>query len=415
MKTIEPGFAQLSDRDLLAEVTRLAACEQQATADLIAVLAELDARRLYLAEGCASLFSYCVERLRLSEHAAYHRIEAARAVRRFPVILERLANGMVTLTAVTLLRPHLTDENHERLLKAAAGRSKRAVEVMVRGLAPLPDERASVRKLPVCSTAALGGSRCSEPDSTGGTIKGEPGTRSTERMRHASATRGVGVTAATVPLRLEASTDGALPPQAPGTVDRHPSAPPSPPRPAEVRPLSPTRYSLRVTLSADACAKLRRAQDLLRHAEPGGDPSAIVERALTLLVERLERVKCAARISRPIPAPSAARAEAPRGAGLRRSRHVPAGVRRAVWARDEGRCAFVGTGGRCTERGFLEFHHRIPFAEGGESTERNTELRCRAHNLHESRRWFGENDGCVRVADRTDGEPQEVPTRPGPS
>lgn len=50
------GFARLSDQQLLAVVTRLAERERQATAALIASLAELDARRLYLGEGCSSLF-----------------------------------------------------------------------------------------------------------------------------------------------------------------------------------------------------------------------------------------------------------------------------------------------------------------------------------------------------------------------
>ena len=66
---------------------------------------ELDVRRLYLGEGCSSLFTYCTQVLHLSEHAAYGRIEAARAARRFPVILELLTDGVVTLTAVTLLAP----------------------------------------------------------------------------------------------------------------------------------------------------------------------------------------------------------------------------------------------------------------------------------------------------------------------
>ena len=144
---------RMSDGDLLAEVTRLAACERTATAALVALLAEVDARQLHLAEGCSSLFAYCTERLRLSEHAAYHRIEAARAVRKFPIILEHLRSGALTLTAVTLLRPHLTAANHERLLDAARGRSKREVEWLVRSLAPLPDVPASVRKLPAVRVA----------------------------------------------------------------------------------------------------------------------------------------------------------------------------------------------------------------------------------------------------------------------
>jgi len=59
MTTNAAPLAVLSDRDLLAEVKTLAGRERRATAQLIASLAELDARRLYLGEGCSSLFTYC--------------------------------------------------------------------------------------------------------------------------------------------------------------------------------------------------------------------------------------------------------------------------------------------------------------------------------------------------------------------
>ena len=74
--------ARLSDADLLRRVVVLATREREATVELVAHLAELDARRLYAGEGFGSLFSYCTGALRLSEHAAYNRIEAARASRR---------------------------------------------------------------------------------------------------------------------------------------------------------------------------------------------------------------------------------------------------------------------------------------------------------------------------------------------
>src|ERR671910_581386 len=104
--------ADLSDRDVLATVKRLAVTERQATVHLIASLIELDTRRLYLSEGCSSLFTYCTKVLHLSEHAAYGRIEAARGAGRFPVILELLGEGSITLTTVTLLSPHLTPDNY---------------------------------------------------------------------------------------------------------------------------------------------------------------------------------------------------------------------------------------------------------------------------------------------------------------
>ena len=72
------------------------------------------------------------------------------------------------------------------------------------------------------------------------------------------------------------------------------------------------------------------------------------------------------------------------------SRAIPAAVRRAVWERDGGRCAFIGASGRlCGEVGFVEFHHRVPFADWGEATVENIALRCRAHNQYEARLDFG--------------------------
>jgi hypothetical protein len=127
-----------------------------------------------------------------------------------------------------------------------------------------------------------------------------------------------------------------------------------------VTPLAPARYKLQMTLGANTIEKLRRAQDLLRHTIPDGDPAAILDRALTLLLDEVARTKLVA-------------TKRPRSNGppsLRRSRHVPAAVRRAVWTRDEGRCTFTGTEGRCSETGFLELHHIEPYALGGATTSK---------------------------------------------
>ena len=83
----------LSDRDLLGELERAVRHERQATADVAALLMEVDTRKLYAQQSCSSLFTYCVQKLHLSAHAAYLRIEAARAARRFPAILDHLRDG----------------------------------------------------------------------------------------------------------------------------------------------------------------------------------------------------------------------------------------------------------------------------------------------------------------------------------
>lgn len=287
----------LTDDDLIALVNRSAEHERHATVDLIASLAEFDARRLYLAAGCSSLFTYCTQVLHLSEHSAYRRIEVARAVRHFPVVLTMLAEGSVTLTVVSLLAPVLTVENHQAILDRARHKTKREVEELLAELRPQPAVAESIRKVP--SRASV------------------------------------------------------------------------------ICPMAPERYTVLFTISRETYDKLQSAQALLRHVVPNGDLSLIVDRALTVLVERLEKQRAGA---------AAQRRE---GQSSPDTRHVPASVKRKVWARDGGRCAFVGTEGRCTEQGFLEFHHVRPFAAGGDTTADNLELRCRAHNVYESQLFFG--------------------------
>lgn len=167
---------KLSDRDLMDEVERAASCERHATARLVALLSEVDSRRLYAGQGYSSLFTYCVQKLHLSEHSAYLRIEAARAAQRFPPILDRLADGSLHLTAVSLLAPHLTAANHADLLESAKHQSKRDVEHLVACLRPQPDVPSLVRKLPVTRiTADSGNAVCS--------LRGDAGHRARLRYR----------------------------------------------------------------------------------------------------------------------------------------------------------------------------------------------------------------------------------------
>src|SRR5258706_10097373 len=152
----------LSDQDLLARLETLAGKEREASVELIAHLAALDSRpALFLGQGYGSLFNYCTQALRLSEDAACNRIEAARACRRFPLILELLASGSLTLTSVRLLAKHLTEENHQSVLAKARDRSRREIDVLIAELAPRPDLPSTVRKLPTATppTAPSAGAR----------------------------------------------------------------------------------------------------------------------------------------------------------------------------------------------------------------------------------------------------------------
>jgi hypothetical protein len=332
-------FENLEDRPLLETAKRLAGDERRATAMLLRALMEIDSRRLYLGEGCASMFSYCTRVLHLAEGAAYNRIEAARAAHRYPVILDLLEQSAITLTAVRLLAPHLTTENHAVALASARHKSKAEVEELVAAVKPKPDAPAFVRRLPTPGTASV----------------------------------------APQLLIPSAASDPAL--AASSSVSESYSVVPSMPVvPVRIVPLAPERYRIQLTVSRETHDKFRRAQALLRHAVPSGDAAEIFDRAVTLLIERLEQQRFA-QTARP-----RTRASRP---GSQNSRYIAADVRREVWRRDGGRCAFDGGEGRCAETAFLEFHHVEPYAAGGRANVENIELRCRTHNLHEARLFFG--------------------------
>ena len=313
----------LSDDQLIAATKRAADRERQSTAELLALLIEVERRRLHLALGHSSLFVYCMRVLHLSEQAAYSRITAARAARRYPQLLPLLADGALTLSSVERLAPHLTAETAEPLLEAARFKSTREVEHLVASLYPQPDLPASIRAVPAPAEAPRA-----------------------------------------APLTLEVTT-----------AEPHKTI--EPPRPV-LAPLAPRRYYLKLTIGQETHDTLERLRALLRHSVPDGDLATIVDRALTVLLRETERTKCAS-TSKPRASSETSSA----------GRHVPAAVRRTVWNRDGGRCAFVGLDGRCGESAFLEFHHVIAFASGGPATAENLELRCRAHNAYEAALEFG--------------------------
>ena len=122
---------------------------------------------------------------------------------------------------------------------------------------------------------------------------------------------------------------------------------------------------------------------------PNGDPAIIFDRALALLLTELERSKTGATDRPRTTGPgTSSRAKAA-------SRHVPAATQRVVWQRDGGRCAFTGPQGRCTAIAFLEYHHVVPCAAGGETSAKNLELRCRAHNQYEADQYFGRSQVLI--------------------
>jgi hypothetical protein len=221
-------FSSIADDELLRNLSALLSQSRRIEVDLVAHIAEVDHRRLYLALACSSMFVYCVEVLHLSEPEAYLRIAVGRAARRFPAIGPMLGNGRLHLSGIALLAPHLTEKNCDDVLARASNRTKRQIEELISELAPKPDAPPTIRKL---------------PDSP-----------------------------APPPPRLR-------PDKVVSSATTKPMTTP-PPRP---EPLSPERYKIAFTASKEVKEKLERLQALM-----GEDLAAVIEAAVTEKLERLE-------------------------------------------------------------------------------------------------------------------------------
>jgi hypothetical protein len=337
------ALEKISDEQLEAGLGKLLGAGARLEARIIAHLAEVDARRWHLRVGCSSLYDYCRRRLGLSDYEAFVRIAAARVARQYPVVFEMLDRRELHLTAICEVREFLTRENHGELLSEVSGKTKLQIREVLARRFPQADLPATLKKLPAFD------------------------------------------------------------------------------------PLSPGRYRLLLTFSAEQKAKLELARDLLSHANPEGDLAVVLERALDLLISRLERRRfgktknpanggsCSARL------PDAAELASDtvlfdlNAVALKQMpmlektsmlekmpmlekppthahgrKHIRHSVRRQVLARHGARCAFVGDDGtRCDARGFLQFHHRQPWARGGPDTTDNLAVLCHAHNRLLAERDFG--------------------------
>ena len=253
----------LSDVALLRRLSELVTLDRTTTAELLAHIAEVDARRLYAPAAYPSMFAYCVEELHMSEDAAYRRIHVARAARRFPVLFGELESGRLHLSAVSLLAPHLTQENLGDLIAGARHKGKQEIEawLAVRGLGLRAPAQACTIK-PVTPRIVEPAPVRVYPDMffrPAQALEQSGGTDEEPSVRRAETT---------------VSTTGHVL----GQVD-------------ELAPTAPEHYRMQVTIPKGTHDKLRHAQALLSHAVPLGDVAQVLDRALDLLIRRLESRK----------------------------------------------------------------------------------------------------------------------------
>jgi len=380
--TLFTALAQLSDEGLHGEVKRLVGRANTLTAELLAHLGEVEARGIHRERACSSLYTYCVYELCMSEDEAQRRCRAARLARQFPVLLEMLAEASIHLTGVLLIGPHLTADNQSELLARVRYRTKREIERIVGELAPASDLPPRVE--------VLHGEQPTHIE------QWEPPTAPARQratwaayvraLAGAVRQRSAGIAADQTPPRAEPESCvdvTALPlpaPQEPRLPASNTNADVEAPR---------ARYRIHFTADQNYLDLLEEAKELLQHVVPDRNLVEVQRRALQALVKSLQARKIGA-TERPRPPAPARNRPTTQGAAPARNRHLPAEVRRTVWQRDDGCCAYTDARGqRCPERSGLEFHHRKPHARGGPASVNNLELRCRAHNALAAELDFG--------------------------
>jgi len=358
---ITGALHSVPDDELLRRLGELVSQSRRVEADLVLHLGEVDERRLYARQAFPSMFAYCTEHLHLSEAEAYRRITVARAARKHLVLLAMLRDGRLHLSGIALIAPFLTVDNRDALLERATHLSKRQIERLIAELSPRPDVPSVMRRLPQRPL---------------GPTSGDPGRE-----------QGGASPVELVPGRVGT----ALAPARPSL------------QPAVVEPLSPARYKVQFTASAELRDKLERLTALMRSEVPDGDLAVLIERAITEKLERLEARRFGKTTS-----PRKTLADTNTTPA---SRHVPAAVRRAVSARDAERCRFVDEAGRrCSERHRLELHHRHPFAMGGDHSPDNLSLLCSTHNREMAERDYG--SAAIRRHLSREDSTRKSPPRP---
>ncbi len=349
---------QLSDEALKSTADQLVGLHRRTTANLLACLVEVARRDLHLIDGASTLADWCMARWGLSEDQAWTYTKVVEVARKYPLALQMVADGRLSLSGVRALRPHLSDENADERLREAAGKTRSDLQLLIARWSPRPDVPARVMKLPAPRVTAW-------------------------------------VAPKAVPEAASSRDEGLH------------LAPPKPKR--VVEPLSEARFKVQVTVDARVAAKLEEAMALAGHQVASGDYETLFEMALDAFlaakkkqrfgVGRKPRARKAVAQSAP-EVPTEATAEVPGEAEAApdeavpaepkdRSRAIPADVKRAVVERDGLRCTYQGPGGRCRERRRLEFHHHQPFATGGAHAVDNISLVCQAHNQLIARQELG--------------------------
>jgi hypothetical protein len=136
----------LCDDDLVAGLSELDQAACQVGAAIVAHLVVIKERSIHLARGYSSLVDYCVQWLGCSRDVAYKRSAAVKVAEAHPTVIDSLAAGEMSMSALAVLAPYRDDAE---LIRMAMGRSRRQVQKLIAARHPDTDWNRFQRVRPV--------------------------------------------------------------------------------------------------------------------------------------------------------------------------------------------------------------------------------------------------------------------------
>jgi hypothetical protein len=335
----------MSNAELINQLKKLVAQEQDLTLKILPHLVEVERRTIYLEKAYSTLTECCIHELGYGESSAWRRVRAARVIRDVPEVYDLMTCRKLSLSTVLQIAKVIDARNKDSLLPRIVGKSKSEIDAILAEYQipqTIPDTaRLRMVKKPVPAPSAL---------------VGAASTRAGERTS--------GPELGEISLRGEGEFDPTVNSSTP-----------------EINVVLEKMFEIRFAADEELMELIRWMKCHLSHRYPkGASYLEIFKHAMKYYKKREDLA-----LQKP-----------PRSSSVHTdSRHIPKAIKQKVWKRDQGRCTFVGSNGkRCNSDYLIQFDHfPISYARGGPSTVDNLRLLCAKHNSLTAKKEYG--NACI--------------------
>ena len=316
------------------------ACQfRRAESALIDILQLIDEKKIFYTQGFTSLFDYSVKALKLSESSASNFIVVARKSKTIPELKRAIATGDLTVSKARKITPVLTPVNQAHWIELAKNLPKHKLEKEI------------AKQMPGAATSE----RAKYVSETRIELKIGVSEDLMQKLRHAQNLLSQKlIKAATLEDTISELAQFFLSKQDPVLVAKR---------------LAQKKH-------ANGSPKIFIPNEPSSKNEPTSMPATklastgeLADGHLNFENNRLEKFFSNAQASVP------------------GTRYIEATLKHQIRLRDGFQCAHTGSkNDRCTNRRWLEIHHKVPLSQGGSNNLSNLQTLCSAHHrtLHRS-------------------------------